>query len=244
MIGTLIAKVTGRTYAIEAGDIGYLLAKGGVPFARGMLWSLIRLRRPCGLLLGRGTQFVQSGRLRLGRGVAIGSFGYVDCAATEGLVLGDRVTLRERVWIQSRSGLNSRAVGLRIGQRTYIGPNAVIGLGGPVTIGQDVQIGANLSITAESHEVGPDGSFVSGAVSRAGVTIGDRSWLGNNVSILDGVDIGEGAVIGAGSVVTRSIPAHTVAIGAPAKVKRSISLPVTGLTPTPGAAPASDAAPN
>lgn len=223
MIAALIAKFTGRTYVIESGDLGYLVAKGGIPFLRGLAWSLIRLRRPSALMLGPGIQFVQSSRLRLGRGVAIGGYGYVDCAATLGLVLDERVTLRERIWIQSRSGLNPRAVGLHVGARSYIGPNAVIGLGGPVAIGTDVQIGAGLTITAESHEAGPDGSFVSGAISRRGVTIGDRCWLGNNVSILDGVEIGEGSVIGAGSVVTRSIPPYSVAVGAPATVRRSIA---------------------
>jgi acetyltransferase-like isoleucine patch superfamily enzyme len=223
MIAQLIARLTGRTYAINGSDIGYLLAKGGIPFLRGVAWSLMHLRKPSGVLLGRSIQFIQPGRLKLGRGVAIGSYGYVDCAAAEGLVLGDRVTLRERVWIQSRSGLNSRAVGLRIGQHSYIGPNAVIGLGGPVVIGEEVQIGAGLTITAESHEAGADGSFVSGAVSRRGVHIANRCWLGNGVSILDGVHIGEGSVIGAGSIVTRSIPAYSVAMGAPARVIRSIA---------------------
>lgn len=222
MIAGLIARLTGRTYAIEPGDLGYLMAKGGIPFARGLAWSLSRLRRPSGLLLGPGIQFVQASRLKLGRGVAIGGFGYVDCAAIEGLVLADHVTLRERVWIQSRSGLNDRAAGLRIGRRSYVGPNAVIGLGGPVLIGEDVQIGAGLTITAEAHEAGSDGSFVSGVVSRRGVTIGDRCWLGNNVQVLDGVEIGEGSVIGAGSIVTRSIPAFSVALGAPARITRSI----------------------
>lgn len=226
MIAGLIRTLTGRSYAIEASDIGYLWAKGGMPFLRGLGWSLVRFRRPSGLLLGPGIQFVQSGRLTLGRGVAIGAYGYVDCAARDGVVLSDRVTLRERVWIQSRSGLNQRAVTLRIGTRSYIGPNAVIGLGGPVLIGEGVQIGAGLTITAESHEAGPDGSFVSGAVSRKGVTIGDRCWLGNNVSILDGVTIGEGSVIGAGAIVTRSIPPWSVAMGAPARVTRSVAPPV------------------
>lgn len=233
MIAALITKLTGRTYPIESGDIGYLVAKGGIPFVRGLLWSVLHLRAPTGLLLGRGIAFVQSGRMTIGRGVSIGAYGYVDCAARDGLVLADRVTLRERVWIQSRSGLNARAVGLTIGRGTYIGPNAVIGLGGPVAIGEGVQIGAGLTITAESHEAGADGSFVSGSVSRRGVVIGDRCWLGNNVSILDGVTIGEGAVIGAGSVVTRSIPAYAVAMGAPARVARSITPPAPALPDPP-----------
>lgn len=231
MIAWLITKLTGRSYAIEPGDIAYLATKGGIPFLRGLGWSLSRLRRPTGLLLGPGTQFVESRRLKLGRGVSIGAYSYIDAAARDGLVLGDRVTLRERAWVQSRSGLNERAAGLRIGRRSYVGPNAVIGLGGPVSIGDDVQIGAGLTITAEAHEAGPDGSFVSGAVSRQGVTIGDRCWLGNNVSILDGVIIGEGSVIGAGSIVTRSIPAGSVAVGAPARVRRSVTPPSDGGQP-------------
>jgi len=219
---TLIRLATGRDYPLEPGDLSYLLTKGGAPFLRGLMWSILRFRRPSGLLLGDGIQFVQARRLTLGRGVAIGAYGYIDCAAEAGLNLADRVTLRERVWIQSRSGLNARAAGLWIGARTYIGPNAVIGLGGPVMIGEGVQIGAGLTITAEAHEADADGSFVSGTVSRLGVTIGNRCWLGNNVSILDGVTIGEGAVIGAGSIVTRSIPPFSVALGTPARVRRTI----------------------
>ena len=222
MISTIITRITGRRYAVALDDIGYLIAKGGIPFVRGFIWQALRLRRPAGLLLGPGIQFVQSGRLHLGRGVAIGGYSYVDCAAEVGLFLSDRVTLRERLWIQSRSGLNRRAVGLWIGARSYIGPNAVIGLGGAVKIGSDVQIGAGVAITAESHEADAQGSFVTGTVSRHGVTIGDRCWIGNNVSILDGVTIGEGSVIGAGSVVTRSIPANCVALGSPARVRRPL----------------------
>ena len=222
MIRRLIRLATGRDYPLEPGDMTYLLAKGATPFVRGLVWSLLRLRGPRALLLGGHIQFVQSARLHNGRGVAIGAFSYVDCSAQAGLNLGDRVTIRERAWIQSRSGLNTRAAGLWIGERSYIGPNAVIGLGGPVHIGANVQIGSGFTLTAESHVPDDDGSFTSGHVSRSGVTIGDDCWFGNNVSVLDGVTIGAGAVIGAGSIVTRSIPARSVAYGAPAKVMRTL----------------------
>lgn len=224
LVSRVILQVTKRHYSLAPGDLAYLVSKGGVPFVRGMLWSLLRLRRPRALLLGRHVQFVQAARLRNGHGVALGAFGYIDCSAEEGLNLADRVTIRERAWIQSRSGLNKRAAGLWIGERSYIGPNAVIGLGGPVRIGADVQIGAGFTLTAEAHVADAHGSFTGGEVSRVGVRIGDNCWFGNNVSVLDGVTIGEGCIIGAGSIVTRSIPAHSVAYGAPAKVTRTLSV--------------------
>ena len=59
-------------------------------------------------------------------------------------------------------------------------------------------------------------------IAHAPVVIGDKAWVGFNVSILKGVTIGEGAVIGACSVVTRDIPPYSVAVGNPAKVVRSL----------------------
>ena len=55
------------------------------------------------------------------------------------------------------------------------------------------------------------------------ITIGDNVWIGGNVMVLPGVTIGENSVIGAGSVVTRDIPANVVAFGAPCKVYREIT---------------------
>ena len=60
-------------------------------------------------------------------------------------------------------------------------------------------------------------------VAHASVVVKDKAWIGFNVSILKGVTIGEGAVIGACSVVTRDIPQYTLAVGNPAKVVRSLT---------------------
>lgn len=54
------------------------------------------------------------------------------------------------------------------------------------------------------------------------VTIGDDCWIGGNVTILPGVNIGEGCTIGAGSVVTRDIPPFSVAVGSPCRVRKTI----------------------
>lgn len=223
MIAKLIKIATGRDYAIGTGDLGYMISKGGFPMLRGLLWSVLHLRRWRGLMLGPHIQWVMSGRVRRGRGVLIGGFSYVDGSAREGIVLGDRVTIREHAWIQGRSGLNDPAEGLWIGDHSYIGPRAVIGIGGPIRIGSGVQTGAGLTITAEAHVADEAGSFVSGRTERRGVRIGDNCWLGNNVSILDGVDIGADCVIGANSLVTRSIPPGSIAFGSPARIHRQVA---------------------
>ena len=54
------------------------------------------------------------------------------------------------------------------------------------------------------------------------IVIGRNAWLGANVTVLAGVTIGENAIVAAGSVVTKDVPANTVVAGTPAKVKRGI----------------------
>jgi acetyltransferase-like isoleucine patch superfamily enzyme len=202
-------------------------------YLRGLLWSLCSIRAPTGLMLGPGVRMIGKSRLRIGRGVSIGGGSYMDLMARWGVQLSDGVTIREFCWLQCRSGLNQEAELLSIGPRTYIGPGAILGIGGPVVIGADNQIGARFTLSAESHEPGNDGSYVSGAVSRVGVTIGSRCWFGNNVSIVDGVTIGDNVVVGANSLVTHNIPANSVAFGAPARVRRTI----TRDGPEPGTGP-------
>jgi acetyltransferase-like isoleucine patch superfamily enzyme len=59
--------------------------------------------------------------------------------------------------------------------------------------------------------------------SKGGVRIGDRVWIGSKVSILPGVEIGEGAVIGANSVVSKDVPPFSIVGGVPARVLKQIN---------------------
>lgn len=91
-----------------------------------------------------------------------------------------------------------------------------------VTIGDNVFIGPNCGIYTINHALLPD-QRNEGVMQARPVTIGDNVWIAANVVICPGVSIGEGAVIGAGSVVTRDIPPYTLATGNPCRPLRSIT---------------------
>lgn len=93
---------------------------------------------------------------------------------------------------------------------------------GPVTIGDHVFIGPSVGIYTVVHALLP-GQRNEGIMRSRPVTIGNDVWIGGHATILPGVTIGEGAVIGAGSVVTRDIPAGVLAVGNPCRVVRPLT---------------------
>lgn len=91
-----------------------------------------------------------------------------------------------------------------------------------VTIGDRTLIGPNVSVYAAGHPMDPQ-DRATGWEYGAPVHIGKDVWLGGSCVILAGVTIGDGAVVGAGSVVTRDVPPNTVAVGNPARILRTIT---------------------
>ena len=92
----------------------------------------------------------------------------------------------------------------------------------PVTIGNHVYIGPNVGIYTVHHALLAD-QRNEGIMQSLPVEIHDNVWIGGNVVILRGVTIGEGAVIGAGSVVTHDIPPRVIAAGNPCRVLRPLT---------------------
>lgn len=125
----------------------------------------------------------------------------------------------ENVWIVPPL---TAAVGkyVSIGDGTYANMNLTLIDDWKITIGKNVLIGPNVTLSTTGHPVHPkhraDGMY------SFPITIKDNVWIGANVIVLPGVTIGENSVIGAGSVVTRDIPANVVAFGSPCKVFREI----------------------
>lgn len=111
------------------------------------------------------------------------------------------------------------------GRHTKIGKNVFINhdcsfldLGG-ITIEDDVQIGPKVSLISENHPLDPS---TRKSLDLKSVLIKRNAWIGAGAIILPGITIGENAVVAAGAVVNKDIPANTIVGGVPAKVIRVI----------------------
>jgi len=110
---------------------------------------------------------------------------------------------------------------LIIGSHTYIGEfNNIRAGGGFIRIGNNCSISQHITIVASNHAYEKDKLIKEQCWSTDNnfVIIEDDVWIGANSVVLPGVSIGRGAVIGAGSVVTKDIPAYAIAVGNPSKV--------------------------
>lgn len=113
------------------------------------------------------------------------------------------------------------------GRKIKIGNNSSIEVGCQIandtTIGNDVMIAPEVVIFSVGHETS-DTSIpmrLQGNTKPRPVTIGDDVWIGQRAIILPGITIGDGAIVAAGSIVTKDIPARTVVGGNPAKILKT-----------------------
>lgn len=110
---------------------------------------------------------------------------------------------------------------ISIGARTFVNYNAVMLDVAPIVIGADVQIATNVQLLTPTHPVEPEPRRAKWESANP-ISIGNNVWLGSGVIVLGGITIGENTVVGAGSVVTRDLPANAVAVGNPARVIRTL----------------------
>jgi acetyltransferase-like isoleucine patch superfamily enzyme len=106
---------------------------------------------------------------------------------------------------------------IRIGSGSYLNRNTEIVAAASVEIGRDCKIGRDVLVMDTDQHALPDHPLEARPV-----VIEDRVWIGARAIVLKGVRIGHDSVVGAGSIVTRSVPPRTVVAGQPARVIRSI----------------------
>ena len=108
-----------------------------------------------------------------------------------------------------------------IGARTFVNWGVVLLDVATITIGDDVQIGPHVQLLTATHPIDPQARKDKWEAAEP-IVIGDNVWLGGGVIVCPGVTIGADTVVGAGSVVTRDLPAGVVAVGSPARVIREV----------------------
>jgi len=114
---------------------------------------------------------------------------------------------------------------LRLGQNVYINMNCTFLDTCIITIGSRTLIGPNCSFFAATHPVDPFlRNGTRGPELGKPITIGEDCWFGGNVIVLAGITIGRGVTVGAGSVVTKDVPAFHCVAGNPARILRKIEV--------------------
>jgi len=190
------------------GGAGYLFRK---IFFGGMFRTAGR-----GVIYGRGLVLRHPGKISIGERVSIDDDVLLDAsgAGERGISLGDGVIVSRSCVLQGKTGP------LTIGNRADIGCNCIFSSVSGIEIGQSTLIAGHCYIGGGRYR--SDRLEIpmmdQGMYSEGPVILGDDVWLGAGVIVLDGVRIGRGSIVGAGSVVTREIPEYSVAVGVPARV--------------------------
>ena len=104
----------------------------------------------------------------------------------------------------------ARSGSIKIGSGSSIGCGLLINAGEKVNIGQNVLIGPNVVIQASNHGFNEAGDIMGQPYVHKPISVGKGSWLAANVVVLPGCNIGEGVIIGASSVVTKSIESNSI----------------------------------
>lgn len=109
---------------------------------------------------------------------------------------------------------------LKIGSNCYFGNRVSFLVGDEIKIGDYVLVADDVSFVSENHGMNPESDipYMNQILSTAPINIEDGCWIGEKAIIMPGVSVGKQAVIGAGSIVTKDIPAYSVAVGNPARV--------------------------
>lgn len=167
--------------------------------------------------IGCGVKFVNPEHITLGDNVSIDDHCVLVARSERGISLGDAVNLKHGVYLDTESAEGY----IEIGRRAYIGTGCCLHGHKGLEIGEDTLLAQNVTLTPFSHKFDDLALpiITQGGHSRK-ITIGRDCYLGMCVCVLYSGDIGEGSVIGSGSVVVKPIPPFSVAVGVPAQVIR------------------------
>lgn len=174
------------------------------------------------MFIGRRVIIRHKSLIQTGSNLTIKDGAMIDALSNKGIVFGDNVAVGKNAVIECTGVLRNLGEGLRVGSNSNIGDFSFIAVRGPIEIGENVLMGPRVNMHAENHvSIDPKLPIKEQGESRAGIVVENNCWIGAASVILDGVRIGKGAIVGAGSVVSKDVPPFTIVGGVPARKIRS-----------------------
>ena len=195
---------------------------GGLPSLigvglRGMAYKTI-LKAEGLPIIEHNVRLLCPANIRLGAKVYLDSQVYLH-ALPAGITIGEGTSLMYGTTFHVFNYRDLPHAGIFVGKNCFFGEYTSIRGQGGVHIGDGVYTGTQVNIAAVNHVfTDPDLYIKDQGITAEGITIEDDVWLGSSVTVVDGITIGKGSIVGAGAVVTKSLPPYSIAVGVPAKV--------------------------
>jgi acetyltransferase-like isoleucine patch superfamily enzyme len=203
-----------------------LLLANSVPGAFG-LWLRSKLYRTLfasvgdGVVFGRNLTLRHPQKIRIGSRVIVDDNVVLDAKGRDnlGIIIGDGVYIGRNTIVYCKNG------DIRLEDRVNLSSNCQVFSANHLTVGEGTVVGAfTYFLSGGEYDYASAVPFCEqgGKPSKGDLLIGRNCWIGAHVVVVDAACIGEHCVIGAGAVVTKPVPAHSVAAGVPAKVIKSL----------------------
>ncbi|QOG04128.1 DapH/DapD/GlmU-related protein [Flavobacterium sp. MDT1-60] len=168
---------------------------------------------------GKNVKMQHLNKVSCGKNLIIEDNVYINALSKSGIELGSNVTIQRDSILICTGVIRNMGIGIKIGSNVGLNARVYLGGQGGIEIGEDVIIGPDVKIFSENHNFKKTDSIIKDqGETRIGVKIGNDCWIGSGSIILDGVNLGHGSVVAAGSVVTKSFEAFSVIGGVPAKL--------------------------
>jgi len=200
----------------------FVLTRLILTIVRGLFYSFFKMKVAGRIVsIAKGVTFIgPRTHLIIGKRCKIEENVLIHSVCKRKIILGDDVTICFGAHIRPSGYWNKEiGEGLKIGNKSSIGAYSYIGCAGYIDIGNNVMIGPRITCIAENHNFDQTNIPINEqGVNRKGIKICDNVWIGANVTILDGVNIGEGAIIAAGAVVVKNVEPFAIVGGVPAKL--------------------------
>ncbi len=205
----LVYELVMLTSSWVPGALGLLLRQALYPLLLGAVGR--------GVVFGQGVVLRHPAKIRIGNGVTVDDLVVLDAKgrSNHGIDVGDGVFLGRGTILSCKDG------DIRLGDHTNLGFHCEVFSGSSVTVGRHGLFAAQAYLVGGGHEFeGADAAVIDQPRTSRGITLGDNVWLGTGAKVLDGVRIGNDAVVGANAVVSSDLPEGAIAAGVPARVLR------------------------